>query len=74
VTIFDGQPAVEYPSTTAFAKAVDHTILICRYGFSRREISKLVIDKLKENGVSVAGVILNERQHPIPDSVYRMLK
>ena len=74
VTIFDGQPALEYPSTTAFARAVDHTILVCRYGFSRREISKLAIDKLKENGVSVAGVILNERQHPIPDSVYRMLK
>lgn len=74
VTIFDGHPAMEYPSTTAFAKAVDHTILVCRYGFSRREISRLAIDKLKENGVSVAGVILNERQHPIPDSVYRMLK
>ncbi len=74
VTIFDGQPAVEYPSTTAFAKAVDHTVLVCKYGVSRREIAKLAIDKLKENGVSVAGAILNERMLPIPDSIYKMLK
>ncbi len=73
-TIFDGQPAIEYPSTTAVAKAVDRTILICKYGVSRREISRLVIDKLKESGVAVAGVILNERQYPIPVSVYKMLK
>jgi Mrp family chromosome partitioning ATPase len=73
-TIFDGQPAIEYPSTSAIAKAVDRTILICRYGVSRREISRLVIDKLKESGVAVAGVILNERQYPIPVSVYKMLK
>ncbi|MGA2027719.1 MAG: hypothetical protein ABSH17_11740 [Syntrophobacteraceae bacterium] len=74
VTIFDGQPAVEYPSTTAFGRAVDHTILVCKYGVSRREIAKLAIDKLKEHGVSVAGVILNERRLPIPDSIYKMLK
>ena len=74
VTIFDGQPAVEFPSTTAFARAVDNTILVCKYGVSRREIARLVIDKLKENGVSLAGVILNERRLPIPASVYRILK
>ncbi len=74
VTIFDAQPAVEFPSTTAFARAVDHAILVCKYGSSRREIARLVIDKLKENGVSVAGVILNERRLPIPGSVYRLLK
>jgi protein-tyrosine kinase len=73
-TIFDGQSAVEYPSTTAFAKVVDRTILVCKYGSSRREVSKLAISKLKESGVSVAGVILNERRYPIPDYVYKMLK
>jgi Mrp family chromosome partitioning ATPase len=73
-TIFDGQPAVEYPNTTAFAGVVDQTILVCKYGFSRREVSKLAIDKLRENGVSVAGVILNERQYPIPSYFYKMLK
>lgn len=73
-TIFDGQPAMEYPSTTTFAKAVDQTILVCKYGFSRREVLKLAIDRLKESGVSVAGVILNERQYPIPAYVYRILK
>jgi Mrp family chromosome partitioning ATPase len=73
-TIFDGQPATEYPSTIAFAKAVDQTILVCKYGFSRREVVKLAIDKLKENGVAVAGAILNERQYPIPPGVYRILK
>lgn len=73
-TIFDAEPVVEYPSTTTFAKEVDRTILVCKYGFSRREVCRLAIDKMKENGVFVAGVVLNEREYPLPDSIYATVK
>jgi Mrp family chromosome partitioning ATPase len=73
-TIFDAEPVVEYPSTTAIAKEVDRTILVCKYGFSRREVCRLAIDKMKENDVFVAGVVLNEREYPLPASIYATVK
>jgi len=52
---------------------VDMTALICRYGFSRREVSKLAIDKLHKFGITSIGVILNDRQFPIPQNLYKMM-
>lgn len=72
--IFDAEPAVEYPSTTAFAREVDRTVIVCRYGHSRREVCRLAIDKMKENGIFIAGVVLNEREYPLPASVYATVK
>jgi len=65
---------MEYPSTIAFARVADQTILICKCGVSRQEVYKYAVNKLRENGVSLAGMILNERQYPIPISVYNLLK
>jgi Mrp family chromosome partitioning ATPase len=74
VAIFDGQPILWSPATVAFAHAVDRVLLICRYGYSRREVSKLAIERLRENEVEVAGVILNDRQYPIPQRLYKKMK
>lgn len=74
ITIFDGQPIVSNPRMVELAKAVNHVILICRYGQSRREVSKLAIDKLRKNAVSIIGIVLNDRQYPIPASIYNTLK
>lgn len=74
VTIFDGQPPLRSPGMLGFAKVVDQVVLVCRYAVSRREVSKLALDKLRECGASVLGVILNDRQYPIPARVYKALK
>ena len=74
VAIFDGQPVLWSPATVAFARAVDRVMVICRYGYSRREVSKLAIETLKENEIEVAGVILNDRQYPIPQRLYKKMK
>lgn len=74
VTIFDGQPALEFPSTIAFARFADQSVMVCRYGYSRREVSKLAIKRMQEAGVNVAGVILNDREFVIPTSIYKRLK
>ena len=74
VAIFDGQPVLWSPATVAFGRAVDRVIMVCRYGYSRREVSKLAIDTLGENEVQVAGVILNDRQYPVPQKLYKKLK
>jgi len=72
-TIIDAQPPMEHPSTITLAKAVDQTILISRYGVSRREVCQHTIDKLKENNIAIAGLIINERQYPLPEYIYKLL-
>ncbi|MFH1480903.1 MAG: hypothetical protein ABIG67_06525 [Pseudomonadota bacterium] len=74
VTIFAGQPITMRPVMIEFAKAVDQLVLICRYGLSRREVSKMAIEKLAENDIAPVGIILNERQYPVPMWVYKILK
>jgi Mrp family chromosome partitioning ATPase len=73
MTIIDGQPLTYSPVMIEFAKLVDMTALVCRYGHSRREVSKLVIDKLQKFGVTSIGVILNDRKFPIPQSLYKIM-
>ncbi len=73
MTIIDGQPLTTSPVMIEFAKLVDMTALVCRYGFSRWEVSKLAIDKLQKYGITSIGAILNDRQFPIPQNLYKMM-
>ena len=74
IAIFSGQPLLARPIMLKFAQLIDHVVMVCRYGFSRREVSRLAIDRLRENDVSLLGIILNDRQYPVPRWVYRILK
>ena len=71
--IIDGQPLVSSPVMIEFARVVDMTILVCRYGFSRYEVSKLAIDKLQKFGITSIGVILNDRKFPVPQKLYKLM-
>jgi Mrp family chromosome partitioning ATPase len=73
VTIIDGQPLVSSPVMIEFAKIADITLLICRYAYSREEVSKLVVDKLQKFGITSIGVILNDRKFPVPQKLYKLL-
>jgi Mrp family chromosome partitioning ATPase len=73
ITIIDGQPLTTSPVMIEFARFVDMTALVCRYGYSRREVSKLAIDKLQKFGITSIGAILNDRQFPVPQIVYKIM-
>jgi Mrp family chromosome partitioning ATPase len=73
MTIIDGQPLTSSPVMIEFARLADMTAMVCRYGHSRREVSKLAVDKLRNNGITSIGVILNDRQFPIPKMLYKMM-
>lgn len=74
VTVFDGQPVLKSPRVIGFARAVDQVLFVCRYAVSRREVSRLAIEKLHQGGVNIMGVLLNDRQYPVPARIYRSLK
>ena len=73
LTIIDGQPLTSSPVMIEFARVVDMTLLVCRYGYSRQEVSKLAIDKLQKFGITSIGVILNDRKFPVPQKVYQLM-
>lgn len=73
MTIIDGQPLVSSPVMVEFAKVADMTLLVCRYGYSRYEVSKLAIDKLQKYGITSIGVILNDRKFPVPQKLYKLM-
>lgn len=74
VVIYDCQSVLLKPIEITYAKQVDTTILVCRYAVSRREVCTQVIETFKNNGLSIGGVVLNQREYPIPASIYDMLK
>lgn len=73
ITIIDGQPLTSSPSMIEFARIVDRTALVCRYGYSRREVSKLAIERLQKFGITSIGVIFNDRRFPIPKKLYKWI-
>ncbi len=72
--IFAGQTITFSPIMLEFAKAVEATVLVCRYGFSRREVIREAIDQLRENNIDLTGLVLNSRRYPVPQWFYRILK
>jgi Mrp family chromosome partitioning ATPase len=74
IAIFDGQPLISRPLTIEFAKRIKNVIMVCRYGSSRREVSMVSIDKLRKNGIPLMGVVLNDRQFPVPPAFYSIMK
>jgi Mrp family chromosome partitioning ATPase len=73
LTIFDGQPLINNPCMIGFAKAIVNVVLVCRYKYSRRKVSIMAIEKLRNSGIPLLGVILNDRQYPVPSWVYKIL-
>jgi Mrp family chromosome partitioning ATPase len=73
MTIIDGQPLTSSPVMIEFARVVDMTLLVCRYAYSRQEVSKLAVDKLQKFGITSIGVILNDREFPVPQQVYKIM-
>ncbi len=73
LTIIDGQPLTLNPIMIEFARVVDMTALVCRYGYSQREVSRLAVEKLRKFGVTSIGVILNDCQLAVPQKIYKMM-
>lgn len=74
LVIYDGLPVSLYPSVIGFARLVDQVILVSRYAYSRREIVRMASDKLLENNVAVGGIVLNDREYPVPQKLYNFFR
>ncbi len=53
---------------------IDGTILVVKANSTRREVIQSSIAALEQSGITISGIILNERQFNIPDFIYRRMK
>jgi Mrp family chromosome partitioning ATPase len=74
VVIYDCQSVLLKPIEIAYAQQADNIILVSRYAVSRREVCNQVIEAFKDSNLTISGVVLNQREYPIPKSIYDMLK
>jgi Mrp family chromosome partitioning ATPase len=67
-------PAMNRSSSAAvIASKADAVVLVVEAERIRREVILRSINTLEDLGANILGVVLNKRQYPIPDLVYRML-
>jgi Mrp family chromosome partitioning ATPase len=74
VVIYDCQSVLLKPIEITYAQQVNNIILVSRYAVSRREVCSQVIETFKANNLDISGVVLNQREYPIPKNIYDMLK
>jgi len=71
--IIDAAPMNLFNDAITLASAGDGIALVLKANSSRREIAQKMLQEAKAANVRVLGAVLNQRQFPVPESVYRRL-
>jgi tyrosine-protein kinase Etk/Wzc len=74
MVIYDAKPVTLSPLSMCFAKLANQVFMVCRYASTRREVCMQGVDKFRQNNVDVSGMLLNDRQFPIPKMIYDLLR
>jgi len=71
--VIDTAPMNLYHDALTLGSGADGVALILKANSSRREIAQKMLQEAKSANVRVLGAVLNQRQFPVPESVYRRL-
>ena len=71
--VVDAPPLTHYPDALALARAADGFVLVLEANSTRREAAIRISDNLRAAQIRVLGAVLNKREFPIPDALYRKL-
>jgi Mrp family chromosome partitioning ATPase len=66
-------PADLYAESVALGRIVDGVVLVVSANATRRDAVARVKSRFDDLGVSILGVVLNDRRYPIPQSLYRRI-
>jgi succinoglycan biosynthesis transport protein ExoP len=66
-------PADSHAESVALGQAVDGVVLVVSANATRRDAVARVKSRFDDLGVSILGVVLNDRTYPIPQSLYRRI-
>jgi len=51
----------------------DGAVLVLKAGHTRRPVARLAIAELEAAGVKILGTVLNQRDYPIPEAIYKRI-
>lgn len=71
--LVDAPPVGNGSSSITLASVVNGAVLVLKAGHTRRSTVHLAIADLGAAGVTVLGTILNQRDYPIPEAIYRRI-
>jgi hypothetical protein len=71
--LLDAPPVTRNSLACSFASFADGAVLVLKAGHTRRPAVQLAIERLESTGVKVLGAVLNQRDYPIPHSIYHRL-
>ena len=70
--VIDGPPVNLHSESTLLGSQVDRILLVVHAGVTRMPVASKAVERLSAGGIQPQ-VILNRRDFPIPDAVYRRL-
>ena len=71
--LVDAPPVQESSDALLLMPEIDGVVLIVQAEKTRWQVARNVCDKLKKQGGTLLGVVLNKRRHYIPQAIYRLL-
>lgn len=73
LVVLDTPPVQESSDALLLMPQIDGVVLVVEAEKTRWQVARNVCDKLKKQGGTLLGVVLNKRRHYIPQAVYRLL-
>lgn len=71
--LVDGPPVAANSGFFALVTSAEGVVLVLKAGHTRRPAVRRAIEELETAGVRVLGVVLNQREYPIPEAIYKRL-
>jgi tyrosine-protein kinase len=71
--LIDTPPLVVGSNQWNLAVLTDGAVLVLKAGHTRRAVARLAIAELVAAGVKVLGTVLNQRDYPIPEVIYKRI-
>jgi Mrp family chromosome partitioning ATPase len=71
--IIDAPPLTRYPESIALGQVADGLVLVLEAEATRREAASAVAASLRAANVPILAAVLNKRNFPIPEKLYKRL-
>ena len=71
--LVDAPPVAASSGFLTLVTLAEGVVLVLKAGHTRRPAVLLAIEELETAGVKVLGAVLNQREYPIPEAIYKML-
>jgi Mrp family chromosome partitioning ATPase len=73
LVLFDAPPVAANSGSLALASLVDGAVLVLKAGHTPRRAVRLAVKEFESAHVKLLGTVLNQRDYPIPEAIYRKL-